>query len=98
MSKLITNYGLVMCRSVEPKPDVSLKEWKTWRKAFVGMTGKLTYQESEKRYPGRRWFCFGEDGWCPAELKSYGEPTREGNVVTFQSENSIYTFELLSKE
>lgn len=82
--------------SIEPIGNPPLEDW-SWRKLNVGMTGTLNLMESERVVPGLHFIiCRNTDGWWMKT--TYGREEINGNIMTFTSRHSIYTFELLDMD
>ena len=102
MAKVVKNYGHAKCILVEPANKTVETSWKNWRQGYTGMEGKLRLFESLKKYPGQRFLYFIADSFFqgmgfeePAYLKtSYGTESLEGDLLTFCTINTRYTFRL----
>lgn len=99
MAKKIADYGIVVCRKVVPAKDPSVI-W-SWRQNYIGRQGELLLLESETKHPGKTFLYFSGSEWSE-EMQDYddwylrtgcGELSIDGNVLTFRTQNTIYTFE-----
>lgn len=101
MPKTIKNFGVAVLRDVK-RSDGTEYEPSNWRLEYINRQGILELRESVRKNPGGHFLYFeGADifddiadslDW---ELRTwYGTETIEGNVLTFRTSNSLYTFEI----
>ena len=91
----VGEYPLARLCSVRPAADiVDYEEWR-WREVLVGQIGVLTIIESEKLSPGKKYGHF--ISFAGYSLKTgVGDVSVEKGMLTLETKNSIYEFEILA--
>lgn len=102
MPKIVKEYGIAICRAIKTANGAPYSP-SNWRMKFLEEQGELLLCESLYKNPGGLFLRFIGADWSEERqdfddwrLKTYyGEERIEGNILTFKTKNSIYTFELL---